>query len=147
MVRPMKPRSLSPYLIVDNAAAALSFYPQAFGATLITQHIAEDGERVMHAHFKVGSLEFFVSDFITEIGQDRSAPDKNGKQSAILHWAFDSYIDVDGFLENALDAGCEIIFPFGDMFWGQYYGEIKDPFGHCWSLGSPPKGKDKVNLF
>lgn len=147
MARPMKPTALIPYLIVDNASDALSFYQKAFGARLVTQHIAEDGKRVMHAHFKVGAIEFMVSDHIKEIKQDRNVPDRNRSQSNIMHWAFESYNDVDGFLENAVEAGCEIVFPFCDMFWGQYYGEIKDPFGHNWSLGSPPKGGNQTVLY
>lgn len=146
MARPMKPRALIPYLIVENGVEALTFYCQAFGARLVSHQVAEDGIRLIHAHFKIGALEFMVSDYIAEVKQDRNVPTKSQSRSMIIHWVFDSHIDVDGFLENAVDAGCEIIFPFVDMFWGEYYGEIKDPFGHIWALASPSKYGKKVSL-
>lgn len=146
MARPMKPRALIPYLIVENGVEALTFYQQAFGARLVSHQIAADGIRVIHAHFKIGAIEFMMSDYIAEVKQDRNIPNKSQSRSMISHWVFDSHIDVDGFLENAVDAGCEIIFQFGDMFWGEYYGEIKDPFGHIWALVSPQKDRNKVSL-
>ncbi|PCI85692.1 MAG: hypothetical protein COB24_12115 [Hyphomicrobiales bacterium] len=146
MARPMRPTALIPYLIVENGADALTFYQQAFGARLVSHQVAEDGMRIIHAHFKIGELEFMMSDYIAEVKQERNIPSKSQSRSMIMHWIFDSHIDVEGFLENAIDAGCEVIYPFVDMFWGEYYGEIKDPFGHIWALVSPPKGKHKVSL-
>ncbi|MBL1420755.1 MAG: VOC family protein [Alphaproteobacteria bacterium] len=146
MARPKRPKALIPYLTVENGAEALTFYQQAFGARLVSHQVAEDETRIIHAHFKIGELEFMMSDHIVEVNQERNIPNKSQNRSMIMYWAFDSHIDVDGFLENALDAGCEIIYPFVDMFWGEYYGEIKDPFGHIWALVSPTKGKRKVSL-
>lgn len=146
MARPMRPTALIPYLIVNDGAEALAFYQRAFGAQLVSHQIAEDGIRIIHAQFKIGELEFMMSDYIVEVNQDRNVPHKGQSRSMIIHWVFDNHIDVEGFLENAVNAGCEIILPFVDMFWGEYYGEIKDPFGHIWALASPVKDKNKVSL-
>lgn len=140
------PRALIPYFIVENGIEALDFYQKAFGALLVSHQIAEDNVRVIHAHFKIGALEFMLSDYIEEVGQDRNIPNKSQNRSMITHWVFDSHIDLEVFLENAIDAGCEIIYSFNDMFWGEYYGEIKDPFGYIWALASPLKDKNKINL-
>lgn len=137
MVRAMRPTALIAYLTVGNGAEALSFYQKAFGARVIAQQTAEDGEKIIHAHLKIGSLGFMLSDYFEDMNATKSAPQKQGKRSIVLQWVFESQFDLDGFLEKVLAEGCQITCPFENMFWGEYYGEITDPFGFIWGLIAP----------
>lgn len=126
-----------PHLVVNDGEAAISFYEKAFGATLEAKHPAEDGKRLMHAHLKLGSGALFLHDDFPEFG-DRGAkpPTRLGGASCTIHLEVP---DADVAWNRAVKAGAEVLMPLDNQFWGQRYGQIKDPFGHLWSIGGPLK--------
>ncbi|MCJ8324995.1 MAG: VOC family protein [Rhizobiales bacterium] len=146
MARVVKPIALTPYLTVNDGLAALAFYTSAFGAVVLNVHSDEDDQRIVHAHLKVGDIEFMMSDYIPEMNTNKHMPTKDEKRAIAMNWFFNTYADLCDFLNNCLVAGCDIILPFDNMYWGQHYGEIKDPFGYVWALSSPNKKNNIVNL-
>ena len=132
----MRISSLSPHLAVADGAAAIAFYEKAFGATLDSKMLAEDGRRLMHAQLKFGGQLLFLHDDFPEcaIADAARPPSLLGGASLTLHLGVD---DADAAWQQALDAGARIVVPLADQFWGMRYGELKDPFGHVWSIGGP----------
>lgn len=118
MARPLKPIGLMAYLTVTDGALALSFYQKAFGARIVKQHFNSDNGQLVHSHLKIGSIEFMLSDQVSGMNDSKTVPNKDEKRATIMQWAFASYFDLDGFIENALGAGCELIFPVENMYCG-----------------------------
>ncbi len=132
----MSYQTLTPYLTVSNAAAAIDFYKKAFGATELVRHQAPDGKRLMHAHLKVLGMDMMLSDdFPEHMGSSRT-PETFGGSPVTLHLHTD---DVNTLWENAVAAGAKVIMPLADQFWGDRYGQFTDPFGHSWSCGQTIK--------
>jgi PhnB protein len=115
-----------------KAADAIDFYRQAFGAEEIGRHMADDGKRIMHAHLKLNGGSLMLNDDFPEFGHgEASAP-----ASVTLHLQVP---DADAAWNRAVAAGAEVRFPIADQFWGDRYGQVKDPFGFTWSIGAPVK--------
>jgi PhnB protein len=130
--RPISP--LSPHLFVSNAAAAIDFYKQAFGAEELARHAAPDGKRIMHAALLVnGSTLMLCDDFPEYRGGKGSTPEAIGGSPVILHLQVK---DADAAFNQAVAAGGKVAMPIADQFWGDRYGQITDPFGHTWSIGA-----------
>jgi PhnB protein len=127
-----------PHLVVNDGAAAIAFYGKAFGATLGEKHLAEDGKRLMHAHLKFGAGTLFLHDEFPEFGDHGGAraPTQLGGASCVIHL---DVPDADAAWGRAVDAGAEIVMDLDNQFWGMRYGQLKDPFGHIWSIGGPVK--------
>jgi PhnB protein len=126
--------SLSPHLIVSDAAAAIDFYKKAFNATELSRHLAPDGKRIMHAAVLINGATVMLNDEFPEYcGGKRSAPDALGGTPVVLHLQMQ---DADSFFEHAAAAGAEVKMPLADQFWGDRYGQLQDPFGHVWSVGA-----------
>jgi PhnB protein len=125
-----------PHLVVNDGAAAIAFYEKAFGATLEGKHIAEDGKRLMHAHLGLGAGAVYLHDEFPEFGDHggAKAPTQLGGVSCVIHL---DVPDADAAWSRAVNAGAEIIMELENQFWGMRYGQIKDPFGHIWSIGGP----------
>jgi PhnB protein len=122
----------APYLTVKGAKAAIAFYSQAFGAEEIMVMLAKDGERVMHAHLKINGGAVMLSDEFPEyLGGPYPPP-----AGVMIHLQVD---DADKWAKRAADAGATVTMPVGDQFWGDRYGQLKDPFGHTWAIGSAIK--------
>jgi PhnB protein len=129
-------QSLTPYLTVSNAAAAIDFYKKAFGAEEIARHQAPDGKRLMHAQLKVLGMDLMLSDdFPEHMGRSRT-PEAFGGSPVTLHLHTD---DVNSLWEKAVAAGAKVTMPLADQFWGDRYGQFTDPFGHSWSAGQTLK--------
>ena len=111
-----------------KAAQAIDFYKQAFGAEEAMRHMADDGQRIMHAHLKLNGGSVMLNDDFPEM---MGAP-SNAPASFVLHLQVPN---ADAAWERALGAGAEVRFPLADQFWGDRYGQ--DPFGHKWSIGAP----------
>jgi PhnB protein len=126
-----------PHLVVSNGDAAIAFYQKAFGATLQSRHPADDGKRLMHVHLKFGTGDLMLNDDFPEFG-DKGAkpPTRLGGVSCALHLEVP---DADAAWNRAVEAGAEILMPLDNQFWGARYGQLKDPFGHIWSIGGPVK--------
>jgi PhnB protein len=119
--------------VSDNRAAeAIDFYTKAFGAEEIGRHMADDGKRIMHAHLNLNGGSLMLNDDFPEFGHGAAA----APASVTLHL---QVRDADAAWQRALDAGAEVRFPMADQFWGDRYGQVKDPFGFTWSIGAPVK--------
>ena len=116
-----------------RGAEAVEFYKRAFGATsAMDPHMADDGKRIMHAHLLINGGHLMLNDDFPEFGHGETAP----PSAVTLHLQVP---DADAAWEKALAAGAEVRFPLADQFWGDRYGQVKDPFGHTWSIGAPIK--------
>lgn len=119
-------RTVTPYLAIKNAARALTFYQQAFGATETYRLTMPDG-RIGHAEIRLGDSLVMLSDEFPEYGG--RAPDTLGGSPVSLHLYVD---DVDAFVKRALAAGATERKPVTDQFYGDRSGQLEDPFGHLW---------------
>jgi len=125
--------TLTPFLTVRDAARAIEFYKQAFGATERGVAKGPDG-KVMHAEIKIGDSIIMMSDEFPEFGS--LSPESVGNTSMGLHIYVE---DVDTAFDRAVKAGANVEMPVMDQFWGDRYGRLKDPFGHKWSIATHKK--------
>lgn len=127
---------LTPHLAIADkrGTEAIDFYAKAFGATEQARMLADDGVRLMHAHLIVNGTSLMMHDDFPEYtGGAMAAP-----SGVTLHLQVD---DTDGWYDRAVAAGATPRMPPEDMFWGDRYAQITDPFGHTWSIGTPVKGE------
>jgi PhnB protein len=122
--------TLTPHLIVRDAARAIAFYEKAFGAQLLHKMLTPDG-KVMHASLKVGDSMLMLNDEFPEWGA--LSPLSGGGAGVTLHLYLEN---VDGAFQRAVSAGADVKMPLMDQFWGDRYGIVGDPFGHKWSLAT-----------
>lgn len=123
--------SVTPYLIVKGAAEAIDFYKRAFGAEEIARMMDPDGGRVVHAEIRIGDSMVMLADEFPEMNY--LGPLSRGGPTSSL---FVYVEDVDAAFSQALAAGATLKMPVSDMFWGDRYGQLTDPFGHHWSLAT-----------
>ena len=122
--------SLTLYLAVDDAAKAIEFYQRAFGATERVRMPAPDG-RIGHAELEIGDSVLMLAD---PSPQSQAKPPKElGGTTAGIFVYVD---DVDAVVQDALDAGATLTMPVDDMFWGDRFGSVTDPFGHSWQIAT-----------
>jgi uncharacterized glyoxalase superfamily protein PhnB len=124
--------TVTPYLVISNAAKAIEFYKKAFGAEELYRMPARDGNRLMHATIRVGESSVMMSDEFPEQSANRG-PDIVGSTTVTIHMEVP---DVDKAFARAVEAGATVIMPVADMFWGDRFGKLRDPFGHEWSLST-----------
>lgn len=125
---------LIPHLVVKGASDAIEFYKKAFGADELSRSPAPDGERLMHASLAIGGRPVFLCDDFPEYcgGQSRN-PGALGATPVTIH----QYVrDTDAAMARAEKAGAKVTMPAADMFWGDRYGVVEDPFGHSWSFAT-----------
>jgi uncharacterized glyoxalase superfamily protein PhnB len=123
--------TLTPHLIVRGAAQAIEFYKKAFGAEELTRMPSPDGRTVMHAELQIGDSILFLADEFPEMGA--RSPKALGGSPVTIHL----YVaDVDAVFNRAIQAGATAQMPPTDMFWGDRYGKLTDPFGHVWSVAT-----------
>jgi PhnB protein len=124
---------LIPYLTVSNGTAAIEFYQKAFGATVQDRHNAPGTTRIMNACLNLHGAIFMLSDdFAAASGRPSSTPEALNGSPVTLHLQVEN---VDAVWEKAVAAGATVTLPLADQFWGDRYGQLKDPFGHRWSMG------------
>jgi uncharacterized glyoxalase superfamily protein PhnB len=121
---------LSPHLVCAGAAEAIAFYKKAFGATEMTR-LAGKGGKLMHACVEVCGSSVMLVDEMPEWGA--LSPKSLKGTPVTIHLYVD---DVDQFVKRAVKAGATVKMPVADMFWGDRYGVIVDPFGHNWSIAT-----------
>ena len=124
---------VTPYLTVVGGKAAVDFYQRAFGAVEFARATADDGERILNTHLGINGGSIMLSDDFPEY--------RGGGASAVpaavtIHLHVD---DADRWWGRAVEAGAEVKMPLADQFWGDRYGQLRDPFGHSWSIGAPIK--------
>jgi PhnB protein len=122
--------TVTPYLTVDDAAAAIEFYARAFGATERMRMSAPDGS-VAHAAVQIGDSVIMLSD---PFPQASTKPPKalGGTSVAIALYVE----DTDAVFQRAVSAGASATTAPVDMFWGERYAQVNDPFGHVWSIAT-----------
>ena len=146
------PSGVTPHLTVPDGRAreAIAFYKRAFGAEeAMPPMLAGDmpamesgpkmtgDERIMHAHLRVNGGSLMLNDafpeFVSEKDRDTGPP-----AWTTLHLQVD---DADAWFDRAMGAGVTCTMPLADQFWGDRYGQVKDPFGFTWSIGGPIRGE------
>lgn len=121
---------VTPYLVVKGAADAIEFYTRAFGAHERFRMPAPDGS-LMHAEIQIGDSAVMLSDENPQMGST-APPTLGGSAGSLLVYVE----DVDGAYQQAVDAGAKALMPVTEMFWGDRYGEVQDPFGHRWAIAT-----------
>jgi len=123
-------RSLTPNLVCRKAGEAIEFYKAMFGA-VETMRMPGPGGSIMHAELKIGDSVFFISDTMSKLPP--ALPEGGQSNPSYLH----VYVsDVDDVFQRALAAGARTDMPVQDMFWGDRYGKITDPFGQQWGIAT-----------
>ena len=126
--------TLTPSLTVRDAARAIEFYKQAFGAEVRGGIAKGPDGKVMHAELQIGDSVIMLTDEFPEFGS--LSPQSSGGAGMGLH----IYVDgVDAAFDRAVKAGAQVEMPVSDQFWGDRYGKLKDPFGHKWSIATHVK--------
>lgn len=114
------------YLQLRGAIKASEFYQKAFGAELAGMYPPDEHGRTMHVHLYINGSSLMMSDAYPEHG----VPDVD-PQGFSMMIAVD---DIKPWWDRAVNAGCEIVMPYQEMFWGDIYGQLKDPFGVVWAM-------------
>ena len=128
--RPATATMLTPHLVCRDAAGAIEFYKRAFGAEAMRVIRTPDGG-VMHAALTIGPAMFFLAEECPEFGS--RGPQALGGTPVTLHLHVE---DCDAVFDRATKAGCKVRMPLQDMFWGDRYGVLSDPYGHTWSVAT-----------
>lgn len=125
--------NFTPHIVVSNAAAAIDFYKKAFGAEEQTRHLAPNSKKIMHASLTInGGTLMLCDDFSDAMGGKCMTTEALGGSPVTFHL---HVADADVMWAKATAAGAEVTMPLADQFWGDRYGQLKDPFGHLWSIG------------
>lgn len=122
--------TLTPHLVCRNASDAIDFYVRAFGAVELARLPGPDG-RLLHAMLRIGDSPLMLAD--EDLDSGCRGPESLAGSPVTLHL----YVtDVDAAIARAAEAGARVMLPATDMFWGDRYGRLEDPFGHSWSLAT-----------
>lgn len=132
MTRPIPEgyHTLTTYLTVENAAEAIEYYKDVFGAKERIRMEAPDG-KIGHAELEIGDSLLMLSDAFP--GATSRPPTELGGTTA---GAFMYVEDVDAVVKRAVESGATITMEIADQFWGDRFGSISDPFGHLWSIAT-----------
>jgi PhnB protein len=130
MAGQLKGGTIIAHLIVNDGSKALDFYKKAFGAEILGVHKTPDG-KVMHAELSVGGARLMLADEFPGMGSG-SAKTLGGSPVVLNLYVQE---DVDDLFNQAVAAGATVTMPLANQFWGDRYGQLKDPFGHTWALG------------
>lgn len=145
---------VTPHLTIHDGRCreAIAFYERAFGAEQAMPPMAagdvprRDGmpdmsgdTRVMHAHLRVNGGSLMLNDAFPEFVDAADRSSAAAPSPVTVHLQVD---DADAWYARAVEAGATATMPPADMFWGDRYGQLKDPFGHGWSIGGPVRGAD-----
>jgi len=130
MAVPAGYHTVTPYLVCRDAGAAIDFYKKAFGAKEKLRMPGPDGS-IMHAEILVGDSHIMLGDENPQMGAQ--SPQALGGSPVVV---FLYVKDVDALFARATAAGATVTMPLMDMFWGDRYGKLKDPFGHEWSAAT-----------
>ena len=122
--------SITPYLIVDNAVAAIEFYKKSFGAK-VAMRMERPGGKIGHAELKIGDTKIMLADECPEM--DARSPQAYGGSPVGIHL----YVkNVDDVVAKAIDSGATVIREVQDQFYGDRSGTLQDPYGHKWHVST-----------
>ncbi len=133
-------RTVTPHLTIEGAAEAIGFYKKAFGAKELGRMKTPDG-RVMHAMIMIGNSVIMLNDDFPEWGS--KGPKGLGGTPITVHLYVE---DADKAFKKAVKAGASVTVPLSDMFWGDRYGLLTDPFGHRWSIATHKKDLTRAQM-
>jgi uncharacterized glyoxalase superfamily protein PhnB len=142
-VKPIPERfnTVSAYLIVPNAVEALEFYQRALGAKTIVRMAGPGGQGTVHAEMALGDSMVMLADENPNWGA--KSPRTLGATPVSLHL----YVkDADALFQRAVAAGCTVQMPLQDMFWGDRFGKVQDPFGHVWAIATHKENVGEAEL-
>jgi PhnB protein len=122
--------TLTPYLVVEDTAKAIDFYKEALGAEEIMRMQAPDGS-IGHAEIQIGDSRVMMSDPFPQ-SSVRPPKERGGPTGSIFVYVE----DCDALFDQATAAGAEVTTPLENMFWGDRFGTLTDPFGHVWSIAT-----------
>jgi len=124
--------TVTPYLTVRGGAEAIEFYKRALGAKELMRMPGQDGKSVMHAELRIGDSIVMLSDEVPGMSTTHAPTSLGGATSMLFLYV----PNVDAAFKRAEDAGCKVLKPLADMFWGDRYGQLEDPFGNQWALAT-----------
>jgi len=131
---------LIPYLVVSNAASAIDFYKTALGAVELNRHKAPHDDRIMHAHLQIQGADLMLSDdFSEKMKTHCETPEALGGSPVTLALTVP---DANALWTAATSAGAVVTMELKEQFWGDLYGQFRDPFGHKWSVSQTVKQVD-----
>jgi len=120
--------TITPHLVCKDAAQAIEFYKKAFGAEECFRLNTPDGKNVLHASLRIGDSAIMLADEFPDWGS--VGPETLKGTPVVIHL----YVtDVDSVFDQAVRAGATVKMPLEDTFWGDRYGQLRDPFGHGWA--------------
>ena len=122
--------TVTPYLILKDAAKAIAFYLNALGATE-AMRLADPSGKVMHAEIRVNGSPIMLADEFPEMGF--RSPETIGGSPVSIHLYVE---DVNAFVDRAVKAGAKLTRPVADQFYGERSGGFQDPFGHVWHVAT-----------
>lgn len=123
--------SVTPHIICSEAGKAIEFYKKAFGATEICRIPGPDGKSIMHAEIQIGDSRVMIAQ--ENPAWQCKGPITLGGTPVTIHLYVN---DADATFKQAVAAGANGAMPPADMFWGDRYGKVIDPFGHHWSIAT-----------
>jgi len=122
--------TITPHLVVSDAKGAIEFYKKAFNAEEITRMASPDG-KIMHAMIRIGDSFLMLNDEYPDMGA--KSPKGIGGTPVTINLYVE---DADRVFNQAIKAGAQTDMPLADMFWGDRYGKLKDPYGHHWAIAT-----------
>lgn len=129
--RPKVLGGLIAYLQVDGATKAAEFYKRAFGAEEVFAYPPDEQGRTMHIHLYINGSSLMLCDAYPDHGHPHQ-PAQGYTMQLILQAD-----NIDSWWSRAVEAGCDIESPLADMFWGDRWGSLRDPFGVNWAMNAP----------
>jgi uncharacterized glyoxalase superfamily protein PhnB len=120
------------YLSVEGAVKAAEFYKRAFGAEEVYRNPVDEQGRTMHIHLYINGSSVMLSDPYPEHGHPHQTPQGFSLMLPVKD-------DIDGRYQRAIDAGATAVMPPQDMFWGDRYAQLRDPFGNLWAMNQPTR--------
>ena len=124
--------TVTPHMVVRDAAKAIEFYKKAFNAEEVARMPGPGGQGVMHAELKIGDSMIMLCDEFPGMEGWRAPQSLNGTTVTLSLYV----ADADKAYRQAVDAGAKPSMPLEDAFWGDRYGKVTDPFGHEWGIAS-----------
>ena len=127
-------QTVNAHIVLDECAKAIEFYKKAFGARAGLV-MPGPGGKIVHAEVQIGASRLMMSDEMPPMGLPGvyKSPKTAGLNTAALFLYVD---DVDAWFDRAVKAGCTVRSPLTDMFWGDRFGQVIDPFGHTWGMAT-----------
>lgn len=124
-------RTVTPSLVARDAAKAIDFYERAFSAVEVARMCCPQTGKVMHAELIFGDSRLYLADEMPSWGT--LSPESLGGSPVTIHLYVE---DADATQAQAVEAGATVIMPVSEMFWGDRFGKLSDPFGHVWSVST-----------